>query len=60
MPRLPETKEVLDAIRLKAYQNSKKMKTYGTRAEFDLGRGVVSFAEQCDIFRHLGNANIEH
>lgn len=54
MPRIEESKETLEAIREKADRNAKENKTYGTKAIFDLGRGVISFEERCQIERHLG------
>lgn len=53
MPRLVESEATLKAIKEKALRNAKSQKTYGTRASFSLGRGIVSFAERCEIDRHL-------
>jgi hypothetical protein len=47
MARLRESKETLDAIRVKALLNAKELGTYNTRSSFELGRKVITFSELC-------------
>jgi hypothetical protein len=47
MARLIESKETLDAIRVKALSNAKELGTYNTRSSFQLGRKVLTFSELC-------------
>lgn len=47
MARLTESKETIDAIRIKAFGNAMKLGTYKTRSVFSEGRRVISFSEIC-------------
>lgn len=54
MRTIAETPEIFAEIKRKALENSVKNNTYGTKSEFDLGKGVITFEERCQIWRHLG------
>lgn len=53
MARLAESPATLNAIREKALRNALNLNTYGTRASFEFGPTIVTFAERCEIERHL-------
>ncbi len=47
MSKLIESQETLQAIKVKALNNAKKLGTYNTRSSFLSGKNILTFAEIC-------------
>lgn len=51
MSRLADSPEILAAIKRKATHNALMMHTYGTKAEFEPGKVVLDFDQECKAIK---------